>query len=231
MGYLIDEQGNIASELAIGGPALLALAGDGTGRQGEGATGRPDAINHPLPASPPSPVLPSGALGGKRAVEESAIERNGLPAGTPAPAFRLPLLYGGELSLDEYRGRKVLLVFSDPHCGPCDQLSPQLEKLARRTSGVQVLMVSKGEEEANRTKAAQHGLTFPIVSQRQWEISREYGMFATSIGYLIDEEGIVAREVAVGVEPILSLLSEPVLPTNGKGKVPRREREVAGRRR
>ncbi len=92
-------------------------------------------------------------------------------------------------------------------------------------------MVSKGEEEANRAKAAQYGLTFPIVLQKQWEISREYGKFATPIGFLIDEEGIIAKEVAIGIEPILSLLSEPVVPANGKGKVPHRERELAGRRR
>jgi hypothetical protein len=68
-------------------------------------------------------------------------------------------------------------------------------------------MVSRGEAEANRAKASAHGLTFPIVLQRQWEISREYGMFATPIAYLIDAAGVIATEVAVGVEPILSLLS------------------------
>jgi hypothetical protein len=43
--------------------------------------------------------------------------------------------------------------------------------------------------------------------QRHWEISREYGMFATPIGYLIDERGIIAADVAVGAEAILALLS------------------------
>lgn len=102
----------------------------------------------------------------------------------PAPGFRLPLLHHpcssrvpGELSLAEYRGREVLLVFSDPNCGRCDQLAPPFEQLSRRTSGIQVLMVSRGDLEANRAKAAQHGLTFPVVRQRQWEISRKYGTF------------------------------------------------------
>jgi peroxiredoxin len=116
----------------------------------------------------------------------------------------------------------VLLVFSDPSCGPCDQLAPQLEQLTRRSAGIQVLMVSKGEAEANRAKAAQHGLTFPIVLQQQWEASKQYAKFATPIGYLIDEEGIIAKEIAIGVEPILALLSPPAIaPSNGKGKVAR----------
>jgi thiol-disulfide isomerase/thioredoxin len=115
----------------------------------------------------------------------------------------------------------VLLVFSDPNCGPCDQLAPQLEQLARRTPGVQVLLVTRGEEEANRAKAAQHGLTFPVVLQRQWEISREYGMFATPVAYLIDEAGVLARDVAVGLEPILALFSDAALPANGPAAEPR----------
>jgi len=43
------------------------------------------------------------------------------------------------------------------------------------------------------------------VMQKQWELSMKYGMFATPIGYLIDEQGVLLSDVAVGVEPIISL--------------------------
>lgn len=211
MGYLIDEQGRIASELAIGAPALLALAADDS-RQASDASGNG-----------------AGPLGGKRGLEESKIQRDGLPAGTPAPDFRLPLLYGGELSLSEYRGRPVLLVFSDPSCAPCDQLMPRLEQQYRASREVQVLMISRGEEAANRAKAAQHGLTFPVVLQRQWEISREYAKFATPVAYLVDEAGRIAKEAAVGVEPILALLSVPEIPANGRARAHRAAREPVRR--
>jgi hypothetical protein len=45
--------------------------------------------------------------------------------------------------------------------------------------------------------------------QQQWEISLKYGMFATPIGYLIDEHGVLLRDVAVGLEPILALADPP----------------------
>jgi hypothetical protein len=45
--------------------------------------------------------------------------------------------------------------------------------------------------------------------QRQWEISKQYGMFATPIAYLIDERGINVHDVAIGVEPILALAQRP----------------------
>jgi thiol-disulfide isomerase/thioredoxin len=102
------------------------------------------------------------------------------------------------------------LVFSDPNCGPCDELAPQLEDLHQNRPDLQILMVSRRDAEATRAKAASLGLSFPIVMQNQWEISLKYAMFATPIGYLIDEKGIILRDVAVGVGPILALAEEPV---------------------
>jgi thiol-disulfide isomerase/thioredoxin len=134
----------------------------------------------------------------------------------------------------------VLLVFSSPHCGPCEALAPELEKLHREQmqrevgrvaprapqsdgnfhngargvtrpalndSSLAVVMISKGEPKANRAKVKEHGLTFPVVLQQQWEISRRYAMFATPVAYLIDERGVIARDVAVGSDAIVELLA------------------------
>ena len=159
----------------------------------------------------------------------SRIKRDGLKAGTPAPEFRLPRLDGrGELSLVELRGRRVLLVFSDPHCAPCSVLARELEKFhgenktkARPPSPrpsppgegellpVEVVLISRGEPRENRAKVKEHGLTFPVVLQQRWEISRLYGMFATPMAYLVDEAGIISANVAVGVDGILALVSSP----------------------
>jgi hypothetical protein len=57
-------------------------------------------------------------------------------------------------------------------------------------------------------KVKEHGLTFPVVLQQQWEISRRYAMFATPIAYRINEKGVIATDVAVGAEPILALLND-----------------------
>jgi peroxiredoxin len=113
----------------------------------------------------------------------------------------------------------VLLVFSDPDCGPCDELAPLLQQLHLDRSGLQVLVVSRRDVAANRAKAAKLGLSFPIVLQKQWELSLKYAMFATPIGYLIDEDGIIASNVAVGVKPILALaerVDEITTPPNGR---------------
>lgn len=200
-GYLIDEDGAIASEIAVGADELLALA-----------TASPDRNGHTRRAGGNG----YARRGVSRSLAESRINRNGLPAGTRAPVFRLPRIDGGELSLEDYRGQRVLLVFSDPACSPCNELTPKLERLHRQSLDLEVLMISRRDRAANQAKVAEHGVTFPVVLQHHWEISRDYGMFATPIGYLIDEQGIIAKDVAVGAEAILALASGPFNPPQRK---------------
>lgn len=193
MGYRIDRAGRIASALAVGGEPLLKLA---------------DLKAALQPAAGTSGKLHKG----KRldsSLARSKLNRTGLKAGTRAPDFLLPCTSGGKLSLADFRGRSVLLVFSDPNCGPCDELAPLLEELHVERPDLQVLVISRRDEHATRAKADALGLSFPIVMQQQWEISKQYGMFATPIGYLIDEEGIIVHDVAAGVEPILALAARP----------------------
>jgi peroxiredoxin len=190
MGYRIDTAGRIASELAVGAEPLLQLA-----------------------TLASDPIKPDAAANGSMShgatddpsLARSRLNRTGLKAGTPAPSFRLPRIDGGELSLADFRGEQVLLVFSDPECGPCDELAPQLQTIHLQQPKLQVLMVSRRDLGVNRTKAARFGLSFPVVLQKQWEVSLKYAMFATPIGYLIDEQGVLASDVAIGVGPIVAL--------------------------
>jgi methylamine dehydrogenase accessory protein MauD len=198
MGYLLDEEGVIATPLTVGAEDLLALAAV-----------RVPSAPVPEPASHEHHDEP-GRGKANRGLHTSRLRRDGLPTGTPAPSFRLPRLDGGELSLEEFRGRRVLLVFSDPDCGPCEELAPALEQFHRGPGGVGVLMISRRDPEANRRKCAEQGLTFPVLLQRSWEISLLYAKFATPIAYLIDEQGVLATDVVVGAEPIRALMASAV---------------------
>jgi hypothetical protein len=68
-------------------------------------------------------------------------------------------------------------------------------------------MISNGEPAENRAKVKEHGLTFPVALQQSWAISRRYAIFATPAAYLIDREGVITHDVAVGTKPILQLLT------------------------
>jgi len=229
-GYLVDDEGRIASKVAIGADPVLDLLkadpiepdeadeaeeanensqGNGHVRGSEMVFGTPA----PSPGAEEAGAEPQAAATGTatalktRDVSESKVVRDGLPAGTEAPNFVLKDLDGKAHSLVDYRGKRVLLVFSDIQCGPCEAVSPGLVELAEKNrKKLQVLMISRGDEEDNRRKAEAFGFPFPVLRQKSWEISKLYGMFATPIAFLIDENGIIEKDVAAGPEPILDLI-------------------------
>ena len=179
--YLLDEKGRIAKPVAVGARDVPELAAHAAGRRARLQT--------------------------ERSISESRIEREGLKAGTRAPRFELPDLAGEKVSLTEQRGRRVLLVFSDPDCGPCEELLPGLSQFhrERRSDGLEIIMVSRGGVEENRRKTEAFGVEFPVALQSGWKLSKKYGIFATPVAFLIDEEGVIEREVARGRSEILSL--------------------------
>jgi peroxiredoxin len=113
------------------------------------------------------------------------------------------------VSLQNYKGRRVLLFFSDPQCGPCDELAPHLARLSREhaNDGPSIVMVGRGSAEENRLKAQQHGIEFPVLLQdRKWRVSKAYDILATPAAFLIGENGLIDRNPAVGKDAILALV-------------------------
>jgi peroxiredoxin len=202
MGYLIGADGRLATTLLVGPDALLEQAGVARPAGAEAANGTGAANGAGAPAGARAPRLYT------RWAASPPQTWSGLPPGTPAPDFRLPRIDGGELALRDFRGRRVLLAFSDPACAPCDAIAPRLERLHRGPADVSVVMVSRGDAEANRAKAADLGLTFPIALQPRWDVSRDYGLLAAPVAYWIDEHGVLADDVAVGPAAIRGLLEK-----------------------
>jgi peroxiredoxin len=147
-----------------------------------------------------------GRVFADRSLAGSHLNRDGLKAGVVAPGFSLPTVHGRTVALADYMGRRVLLVFSDPECGPCTELLPRLDAAAR-VSDVPVLVISRGGVDANRRKLLEARSTLTVALQANWEISRLYAKFSTPIAYLVDEQGRIASDVAAGPTAILSLLS------------------------
>ena len=200
-GYLLDAQGRIASALAIGADALLSLLGEPAAEPKE-----PERLTAKSLRQKEQTAAERMAAAGL-AVTESKLNRAGLAPGEKAPDFTLSDAEGIFRSLADFRGKQVLLLFSDPNCGPCQTLAPSLVRFKEHApANTEVIMVSGGDADANRAKIKQHGLNFPVLLQKHWEVSKAYAMFATPVAYLIDSDGRLEREVAVGPEAVESLL-------------------------
>ena len=157
----------------------------------------------------------SVAAGGSVAPSENGTalhQAEGRPVGSAAPDFSLSGLHGETLTLDALRapGKPVLMLFTDPGCGPCNAMLPDVGRWQEEhAQKLTLALVSQGEVEENKTKASEHGLR-NVLLQKDWEVSASYEVGGTPSAVLISPDGKVASPVAGGTEGIRDLLSYAV---------------------
>jgi peroxiredoxin len=139
------------------------------------------------------------------------LPQEGLPAGTVAPAFELPELRGGQMSLEQFRGRRVLLVFSGPNCIYCERMMPDLAALPLdgRDGRPVPLVISSGTLEDNLAFFKKFGVRCSVLLTDLPDLPTEYKAWSTPSGYLIDEEGTIISELAIGGDPLMELATNP----------------------
>jgi len=139
-------------------------------------------------------------------------EAEGLSVGSAAPQFSLSGLYGETLTFEALRSsdKPVMLLFTDPGCGPCNALLPDVGRWQQEhEKKLTLVLISRGEVEENKTEAQEHALK-NVVLQEDWEVSESYEVRGTPSAVLIGPEGKIATPVAGGAEGIKGLLSYAV---------------------
>ncbi len=133
---------------------------------------------------------------------EGHAEKAGLAVGRRAPDFSLRDAGGQQVSLSDYAGRTVVLVFYPLDWSPAcsDQLSLYQSELAEfRRHDAQVLAVSVDSIYSHGAWAAVRGIAFPLLADfnPKGEVARRYDVFRDTDGfaeralYVIDGEGII----------------------------------------
>ncbi len=131
-----------------------------------------------------------------------AMPKSALAPGTLAPVFSLPNEAGEQLSLDQFRGSPVILVFYpadwSPVCG--DQLTLYNEVLPLfEGHSAQVLAISVDGRWCHKAFAENRSLRFPLLSdfEPKGEVARTYGVYDTDSGsakralFVVDAEGYI----------------------------------------
>lgn len=158
--------------------------------------------NKSIPAGTFKFVPPAGA---KDAATIKPPEPQKLPTplnitGKAAPGFSIPSIDGKEISLSNYRGRHVLLVFWALGSPQSKQALPEIQKLHEilEPSGVVVLSVNlDGNDEATEKFAKEHGISFPVMvgPQKTFKTATDYGLRNLPTIFVIGKDGTVKGKI------------------------------------
>ncbi len=189
---LVRPDGSIGSPLALGTDAVRALV---TQLLSLGDFLQPMVVPQPNQNSAPNGQGEHGVI---------PLVPARPRVGDTAPQFELPDLTGRTIALGTFRGRETVVLFWNPHCGFCQQMLPDLRaweaQPATRRPGI--VLVSSGTAEDNRAM----GLRSPIVLDAAFQTGSAFGAGGTPTAVLIDADGRIASELAVGADAVQALV-------------------------
>ncbi|MEC2560214.1 redoxin domain-containing protein [Bacillus cereus] len=132
------------------------------------------------------------------AAMKEIIARNGIEIGKSAPDFTLTKLDGTNVKLSDLKGKKVILNFWATWCGPCQQGMPDMEAFYKEhKENVEILAVNYtpsekgGGEEKVSNFAKEKGITFPILLDKNIDVTTAYKVITIPTSYFIDTKGVI----------------------------------------
>lgn len=118
---------------------------------------------------------------------------------TKAIDFKLKDLNGKEVSLSDFKGKKVFLNFWATWCPPCKAEMPEMEKLYQETkdSDLVILAVNLAEDRNTvQNFISKNNYNFSVLLDSENAAAVQYKIVSIPTSYFIDEEGnIVATHV------------------------------------
>ncbi|MEV0582314.1 thioredoxin-dependent thiol peroxidase [Nonomuraea sp. NPDC050310] len=126
-----------------------------------------------------------------------------LEPGDAAPDFTLPAADGSTVSLDAFRGKRVILYFYPAAMTPgcTKQACDFRDNLAQLTAdGYVVLGVSKDTPAKLAKFVERDALTFPLLSDPSLEVHKAYGAFGLKKLYGKEVEGVIRSTFVIDAD-------------------------------
>ena len=124
--------------------------------------------------------------------EQDEIPQHIIDIGEEAPGFTLEDLEGNKVSLEDYRGKIVLLNFWATWCPPCREEMPDLDKIYKeqKDNDFVVLAVNGGEAKEDVKKFIDdNGYSFPVLLDTDINVNFTYNVAFIPTSYMLDKEG------------------------------------------
>jgi peroxiredoxin len=130
-----------------------------------------------------------------RNMQSKAAALRPLVPGQPAPTFAAETAAGGHVTLADYAGRAMVLLFVSPDCAPCRMAVPDYEALAPLAArqGVALALVSLADAARTRAFVAEVGTRLPtlVAPPESNPLKDAYKIQGTPTYCLIDAQGVV----------------------------------------
>jgi DsbE subfamily thiol:disulfide oxidoreductase len=144
-----------------------------------------------------------------------------LQVGETAPSPQLPKLgEPGKGSLQEYRGKWVLVNFWASWCEPCRDEAPTLTKFQAQHGGKNFTVVGIDTQDISDDGlkfAKEFGLTYPLLHDGGGDNSHEFGTSGVPENFLLEPDGKLAWSIPGPVDTkILEEHVAPLLPPKEK---------------
>ncbi|WP_245833035.1 redoxin domain-containing protein [Oceanobacillus timonensis] len=124
----------------------------------------------------------------------AADVQEGVEIGDKAPDFTLETLDGESVQLSDFQGERVMINFWATWCPPCKQEMPDMEQFYQEHDPV-ILSVNLTDGEMNTEQVGQFmqelELTFPVLLDKEGEVSQLYRIQPIPMTYMVDAEGII----------------------------------------
>ena len=133
-------------------------------------------------------------LGNNEAWVNTGIQRERVSAAKDAPVFRLYAYKTGDtVSLNDYRGKVVLLTFWFPGCGPCRGEFPHFQEVLNKFKGKDVayigINVAEEQDPYVIPFVSTSGYTFnPLRDHDRWA-QKAYNVRGEPTNFVIDKDG------------------------------------------
>jgi thiol-disulfide isomerase/thioredoxin/uncharacterized membrane protein YphA (DoxX/SURF4 family) len=145
----------------------------------------------------------------KRLSAKTSAAPPGLPLDSVAPPFELAAYAGGKSSLVQLLayGKPLLLIFTNPNCGPCVVLFKEIKEWQESHSEqLTIALVSFGTIKENFVNVARNGLG-QVLLQQEREVAEKYGANVTPTAVVVNTDGRIASPLAAGADEIRKLLA------------------------
>jgi len=125
---------------------------------------------------------------------------NLIEVGSRAPQFHaVHLPTGRAVTIDDYRGKVVLLNIWATWCPPCRVEMPSMERLHRKLANTDFRLVAVSVDEEDSTVVNKFvrdfGLTFEILHNQDGTIRRIYQTTGVPESFVIDRDGAIVKKI------------------------------------